>query len=128
VAKAEIEMDARKRRTLEAAGWRFGDAEDFLDLTSAERQLLDLRIKAANAVRDLRKKRGMSQKELADVLNTSQPRITKIEQAASDVSLDQIVRAYTVIGGWTDLTFAVPKSSLKRRRRAPRKKRVEVPK
>ena len=34
-------MDAAKRKALEAAGWRFGDAADFLGMTDEERQLLD---------------------------------------------------------------------------------------
>ena len=40
-------MDSEKRKVLEAAGWRFGDAADFLELTDEERQLLDARIEAA---------------------------------------------------------------------------------
>lgn len=34
-------MDSKKRQALEAAGWRFGDAADFLGMTDEERQLLD---------------------------------------------------------------------------------------
>ncbi|MGD0900258.1 MAG: hypothetical protein ABR915_20690 [Thermoguttaceae bacterium] len=32
-------------------------------------------------------------------LRTSQPRVAKIERAASDVSLDQLVRAFSAAGG-----------------------------
>ena len=42
-------MDAAKRKALEAAGWRFGDAGDFLGVTEDERKLLDVRIAAALA-------------------------------------------------------------------------------
>jgi hypothetical protein len=41
----------------------------------------------------------MSQRQLGEKLKTSQPRIAKIERAASDVSLDQLVRALTAAGG-----------------------------
>jgi transcriptional regulator with XRE-family HTH domain len=41
----------------------------------------------------------LSQKELGAKLKTSQPRVAKIERAASDVSLDQLVRAFTAAGG-----------------------------
>src|SRR5271154_6428907 len=92
-------MDARKQKALEAAGWRFGDAADFLEMTDEERQLLDARVEAAMAVRRQRKTAKISQKQLASRIKTSQPRVAKIERAAQDVSLDQILRAFTAVGG-----------------------------
>ena len=41
----------------------------------------------------------LSQKQLGAKLKTSQPRVAKIERAASDVSMDQLVRAFTAAGG-----------------------------
>lgn len=92
-------MNARKRKALEAAGWRFGDAADFLEMSPEERQLLDARVELALAIRRQREARRMSQKELGARLKTSQPRVAKIERAAPDVSLDQLVRAYAAAGG-----------------------------
>jgi predicted XRE-type DNA-binding protein len=92
-------MDVAKRKALEAAGWKVGDAADFLEMTAEERQLLDTRVQIATAVRRLREASHLSQKELGVKLKTSQPRIAKIERAASDVSLDQLVRAFTAVGG-----------------------------
>lgn len=92
-------MKPQKRKALEAAGWRFGDAADFLAMTDQERQLLEARTAAAQAVRSRREAAQLSQKELAGRINTSQPRMAKIEQAASDVSLDQIFKAFTAAGG-----------------------------
>jgi len=92
-------MGPLKRKALEAAGWRFGDAADFLGMSDEERQLLDARVKMALAVRQLRLAKKMSQKQLALRIKTTQPRIAKIEQAAADVSMDQILRAYTAAGG-----------------------------
>src|SRR5947208_9392071 len=92
-------MDTVKRKALEAAGWRFGDAADFLGMTDEERQLLETRVEAALAVRRQRQARNLSQKQLASRMKTSQPRIAKIERAAPDVSLDQILRAFTAAGG-----------------------------
>ena len=34
-------MDATKRKAIEAAGWKVGDAADFLGMGDEERQLLD---------------------------------------------------------------------------------------
>jgi transcriptional regulator with XRE-family HTH domain len=92
-------MESEKRKSLEAAGWRFGEAADFLEMTDEERQLLDARIEAALAVRRQREAQKLTQKQLASRMNTSQPRVAKIERAASDVSLDQILRAFAAVGG-----------------------------
>jgi predicted XRE-type DNA-binding protein len=95
----ESAMNTKQKKALEAAGWKFGDAADFLEMTDQERQLLDARVELALAVRRQREARNLSQKQLGALLKTSQPRIAKIERAAADVSLDQIVRALAVAGG-----------------------------
>src|SRR5438552_11243354 len=89
----------QNRKRLEAAGWRFGDAADFLGMTYEERQLLDARVEAALAVRRQREAMKLSQKQLASRIKTSQPRVAKIERAAPDVSLDQMFRAFAAAGG-----------------------------
>jgi predicted XRE-type DNA-binding protein len=92
-------MNAAKRKKLEAAGWKIGDAADFLEMNDAERQVLDARVKLALAIRRQREARHLSQKALGLRLGTSQPRVAKIERAASDVSLDQLMRAFAAVGG-----------------------------
>jgi ribosome-binding protein aMBF1 (putative translation factor) len=92
-------MDAAKRKAIEAAGWKVGDAADFLEMSDEERQLLDARVSIALAIRQQREALDLSQKELGARLKTSQPRVAKIERAAPDVSLDQLVRALTAAGG-----------------------------
>lgn len=92
-------MDATKRKAVEAAGWMVGDAADFLEMSDEERQLLDARIELALAVRRQREASHLSQKQLGALLKTSQPRVAKIERAAADVSMDQLVRAFTAAGG-----------------------------
>lgn len=37
-------MDVTKQKAIEAAGWKVGDAADFLGMSNDERQLLDTRI------------------------------------------------------------------------------------
>jgi len=92
-------MDATKRKAIEAAGWKVGSAADFLKMSVAERDLLDARVALALAIRRQRKARHLSQTQLGALLKTSQPRVAKIERAASDVSMDQLVRAFTAAGG-----------------------------
>jgi transcriptional regulator with XRE-family HTH domain len=71
----------------------------FLEMSAEERQLLDARVEVALAIRRQREARKLSQKELGSRLKMSQPRIAKIERAASDVSLDQLVQAFPAAGG-----------------------------
>lgn len=92
-------MDAAKRKALAAGGWTVGDAADFLEMSEVERQLFDARVKMAAAIRQLREESNLSQKELGLRLKTSQPRIAKIERAAPDVSMDQLIRALVAAGG-----------------------------
>ncbi len=113
-------MDADKRKALEAAGWKFGDAADFLEMTDEERQLLDARVEMALAIPRLRARMNLSQKELASRLKTSQPRVAKIERAAPDVSLDQIFRAYAALGGRIVVKDAGPGTVGGRRRHGKR--------
>lgn len=104
-------MDAAKRKVLQAAGWKIGDAADFLGMNDAERQLLDARVELALAVRRQREAQNLTQKELGAKINTSQPRIAKIERAATDVSLDQLVKAFTAAGGRIVVKVAKGKST-----------------
>jgi transcriptional regulator len=92
-------MDHEKKKALEAAGWKFGDAAELLGMNAEERQVLDARVELALTVRRLRRVHGLTQKQLADRMKTSQPRVAKIERAADDVSIDQILHAITAVGG-----------------------------
>jgi predicted XRE-type DNA-binding protein len=92
-------MNESKKRALEAAGWVMGVAEDFLELTVEERQLVELRVAVSRAVRALRERQNLTQTQVARKLKTSQPRIAKLESGASDVSLDLMFRGLFALGG-----------------------------
>jgi ribosome-binding protein aMBF1 (putative translation factor) len=92
-------MDKKKRSALEAAGFRVGDAEDFLELTDAERRLVELRVNLSRTVRRLREQQRLTQKQLAEKLKSSQSRVAKIERGAADVSLDLLFRGLFALGG-----------------------------
>jgi predicted XRE-type DNA-binding protein len=112
-------MHPAKRKALQAAGWKFGDAADFLEMDDEERQLLDARVELALAVRKQREAVHLSQKELGLRLKTSQPRVAKIERAASDVSLDQLVRAFSAAGGTVVVKTATGKPKPRRSAKKP---------
>jgi DNA-binding XRE family transcriptional regulator len=103
-------MDRETRARVEAAGFRFMDAEDFLGLTPDERRMVDLRVKVSRLVRCLREQHGLTQQQLARRMKSSQSRVAKIEAGEADVSLDLSFRALFAAGGkLADLAGPAPK-------------------
>ena len=51
-------MHVSKRKKLEAAGYRVGDAADFLELSPEEVALIDMKVKLSGQLVELRKKAG----------------------------------------------------------------------
>ena len=90
------EVEADKQRRLEAAGWRVGDAAEFLGLAPEEATVIEMKL--ALSVR-LRQRRGerMTQSELAQRIGSSQPRVAMAESGKS-VSMDLLVRAMLATG------------------------------
>lgn len=91
-------MDARKRKRLEAAGWRTGNASDFLGLSTEEAALVDMRLAVSHSLRERREAMGLTQAALAKKLASSQSRVAKMEAADSSVSLDLLMRAFFATG------------------------------
>src|SRR4051812_25853730 len=92
-------MDERKKKALESAGFRVGDAADFLGMTDAERRLVELRLGIGRAIRRGREARNLTQKQLAAMIKSTQPRVARIEAADPEVSLDLMLRGFFAIGG-----------------------------
>ena len=91
-------MDSEKRKRLEAAGWTVGNTSDFLGLTPAEAELVELKVRLALFAKEQRKIKNLSQDTLANLMGSSQSRIAKIESGDPSVSLDLIVRALLTTG------------------------------
>ena len=91
-------MRAEKQRRLEAAGWRRGDAREFLGLTDDEVAYIELRLKLARALKARRAARGLSQVELAKVVSSSQSRVAKMEAGDPGVSVDLLIRSLLALG------------------------------
>ena len=91
-------MNAGKLKRLRAAGWKTGSVKDFLGLNEQEAALIELKLALVSAVREARKKHGLSQIDLAQRMRSSQSRVAKIETGDQLVSLDLIVRALFAAG------------------------------
>ena len=91
-------MDAKKRKRLEAAGWKMGNAADFLALSAEEAALVDTRLAVSAALRVRRRQQGVTQGALAKKLRSSQSRVAKMEAADPSISLDLLLRAFFATG------------------------------
>ena len=91
-------MDKRKKKRLEAAGWKVADTAEFLRLSDEEAAIIDLKLGLANAVKNQRKRRKMTQEQLGTMLGSSQSRVAKMEAGDSSVSIDLMVRALFRMG------------------------------
>jgi len=92
-------MNEKRRAAFEAAGFRVGDAEDFLELTDEERRLVELRLAVSRAVRRRRKEQHLTQVQAAKKLGLDQTRVARIESGAPGVSLDAMFGGLFALGG-----------------------------
>lgn len=91
-------MRARKQKKLAAAGWRVGDATDFLELTRDEAAFVEIKLALASRLRELREEHNWTQAELARRVGSSQSRVAKMEAADPAVSVDLLVRSLLSAG------------------------------
>jgi len=91
-------MDRAKRRRLEAAGWKVGDAAEFLGLSAEEASFIDIKVSLVSALRRLRQDRGWTQSRLASRIRSSQSRVAKMEAGDRLVSIDLLVRTLLALG------------------------------
>ena len=91
-------MDSKKKKKLEAKGWVFGNAADFLGLTPEEARLIDLKLALRASIKEERTKQNVTQAELAKAMGSSQSRVAKIERGDPAVSVDLLLKALMALG------------------------------
>ena len=91
-------MDDRKRKRLEANGWKVGSTKDLLQLSDEEEAYIELRLKLAVGLKARRADKGLTQIQLAKVIQSSQSRVAKMEAGDPTVSLDLLVRSLLALG------------------------------
>lgn len=95
-------MDKGKRKRLEAAGWKVGSAEEFLNLDDAEAAFVALKLRLSDELRERRTKEGLSQVELAKRIGSSQSRVAKMEASDPTVSVDLLLKGLFATGATQD--------------------------
>lgn len=91
-------MRKAKIERLEKAGYKVIDAQKFLNLSDEEMAVIDLKISLIQKLKEVRKAAGVTQKQLAKLIKSSQSRVAMIESGSSDVSLELICKALFVLG------------------------------
>ncbi len=91
-------MKKSKKEKLQKLGYILTDAQGYLGLSDEEMALIDLKIQLMQKLKAIREKAGVTQKELAKLMHTSQSRIAMLEGGSSDVSLDLVCKALFALG------------------------------
>jgi DNA-binding XRE family transcriptional regulator len=91
-------MREDKKRRLEAKGWKVGGAREFLELSAEEAAYIELKLKLADGLRERRRRRRLTQVELARRVRSSQSRVAKMEAGDPSVSLDLLIRSLLALG------------------------------
>ena len=91
-------MKKTKRDGLERAGYTITDTQKFLNLSDEEMAVIDLKISLVQKLKDVRKAAGVTQKQLAKLMKSSQSRVAMLESGSSDASLELICKALFTLG------------------------------
>jgi ribosome-binding protein aMBF1 (putative translation factor) len=87
-----------KSKKLQLKGYKVGTVEEFLGLTSAESEYIELKLALSDALAKRRKKSNLTQAQLAKMLKSSQSRVAKMEKGDPTVSVDLLVKSLLALG------------------------------
>jgi DNA-binding XRE family transcriptional regulator len=91
-------MKLKTRKELEKHGWKIGTVSELLGLTKEDERIIEMRLELAELLATTRKKKRMTQAEVAAMLETSQSRIAFAEAGKPDVSFELLIRSLLKIG------------------------------
>ncbi len=91
-------MDRKKKKVLEAKGYKVGSVDEFLGLSKEESEYIELKLALSQALAKRRKQRDLTQVQLAKILDSSQSRIAKMEKGDPTVTLDLLVKSLLAMG------------------------------
>ncbi len=90
-------LSAKKKARIKAMGGTVTTVEEWLDLTSEDAAVLDMKIRLGEELKAHRRKKRLSQERVARILKTSQGRVSKLERGQA--TLDQLARSLLALGG-----------------------------
>ena len=91
-------MKSAKKKRLETKGWKVGTVGEFLQLSREESAYVEMKLALSKNLQERRKDKGLTQEQLARLLNSSQSRVAKMEAGDPSVSIDLLVRSLLILG------------------------------
>ncbi|CAB5112226.1 hypothetical protein D3OALGB2SA_2473 [Olavius algarvensis associated proteobacterium Delta 3] len=91
-------MDKKKKKLLETKGFKVGSVDEFLGLSREESEYIELKLALSQSLTETRKKKKLTQAQLAKMINSSQSRVAKMEKGDPSVSVDLLVKSLLAIG------------------------------
>ena len=91
-------MTKAKRSKLETKGWKFGSAQEFLELSDEEMAFIEMKLALGRKLKERRQRKRLSQTALADFINSSQSRVAKMEAGEPSVSIDLLIKSLLALG------------------------------
>jgi len=92
-------MEPEKRKRLEDAGYLVvTDVAEWLGLSKAESDFIDICLSLRRLIRFARERAGLTQAQAARKLKSSQSRVSKMEAGDPSVSLDLLVTSALTLG------------------------------
>jgi DNA-binding XRE family transcriptional regulator len=91
-------MNKTKQKRLERRGWKVGSVDEFLDLTPEESAYVELKLALSRSLQERRRRKRLTQEQLARLIKSSQSRVAKMEAGDPTVSIDLLVRSLLALG------------------------------
>jgi DNA-binding XRE family transcriptional regulator len=91
-------MKKNKKEQLESRGWKVGSTSEFLNLSPEETAYVEMKLALSKTLQERRRRKKLTQHQLARLLRSSQSRVAKMEAGDPSVSLDLLVRSLLVLG------------------------------
>lgn len=87
-----------KRKQLAAQGFKTGTVAEFLELSPEDEAWIEMKRALRDKVIELREARGLTQQELAKLIGSGQPRISKLEAGDPSVGYDLYIKTLLSLG------------------------------
>jgi len=91
-------MDKRKKAKLAKRGWKTGSVAEFLGLSAEEVAYVEMKLALSKELKERRVQKRLTQKELADAIESSQSRVAKMEAGDPTVSIDLLMKSLLALG------------------------------
>ncbi|MEJ2275008.1 MAG: helix-turn-helix transcriptional regulator [Woeseiaceae bacterium] len=91
-------MRKHKKEKLAKKGWKTGSVAEFLDLSAEESAYIEMKLALSEKLRERRRRKKLTQAELAKAIESSQSRVAKMEAGDPTVSIDLLVKSLLALG------------------------------